>query len=193
MPRLVERHQSDAAALALERGDAAVGHRGDAPAVVGAEADDLGRDRADVAAVADDGGRAPVRSLQDALERIDRAPVQLDIRLAVRVPDDASVAPDAIPGGVTSLDLLPGAADEPADVDLPQGRVDHRLEPGRRLDGHRGLAGPGEVARVEQVDADPGQVGAEQPRLLAAGVVERSVGLPLPAALTVPVGLAVSG
>src|SRR5689334_25289451 len=123
MSCLVERDQGDAAALALERGDAAVGDRGDAPAVVGAEADDVGRDRADVAAVADDGGRAPVRSREDALKRVDRAPVQLDVRLAVRVSDDASVAPDAVPGRVTGLDLLTRAADEPADVDLPQGRV----------------------------------------------------------------------
>src|SRR5690348_12662594 len=130
MPCLVERHQGDAAALALERRDAAVGHRGDAPAVVGAEADDLGRDRPDVPAVADDGGRAAVGSVEDALERVDGAPVQLEVRLPVRIAHDPAVAPDPKPGRVTGLDLLPGTADKAAHVDLAQGRVDDRLEPG---------------------------------------------------------------
>ena len=117
----------------------------------------------------------------------------LEVGLAVRIPHDPAVAPDAEPVGITGLDLLPGAADEPSDVDLAQGRVDHRLEPGCGLDRGRRLAGSREVARVEQVDASPGQMRTEQPRLVTAGVVERSVGLPLPAALAVPVGLAVSG
>jgi hypothetical protein len=131
--------------------------------------------------------------VQHTLEGPHGSPVDVEVGLAVGIAGDGALQPRAEPGGIAGLHLGAGAAGEPADVDLAQIRLDARLEAGGRLHRRRRLAGTGEVARVEQVDPGPGQVRRQQRRLRAARVVERPVGVPLPAALGVPVGLAVAG
>ena len=92
--------------------------------------------------------------------------------------------------------LLELGAREPgpgADVDLAQtGIRDHRHLV-RCGDDLRRLVRPPQVARVDGVEGCRAQLLRELARLRAAGLVERRIGPALPAALDVPVGLAVPG
>ena len=119
---------------------------------------------------------------RDPLDRREHARQVLLARLAVRAARRRESAPRLLGAG------------EPrprADVDLAQARVgDHRHAVRRGDDLGRLVRAP-EVARVDRVERRLAQLLRELARLLAAGLVERRVGPALPAALAVPVGLAV--
>ena len=80
-----------------------------------------------------------------------------------------------------------------ADVDLAQASVelDRQLE---RLGDDLGrLARARQIGAVDRVDPARGEELSERPGLRAPGLVQRRVGVPLPAPLAVPVGLGRDG
>jgi len=122
-------------------------------------------------------------------QRGDDACRELLVRLAVR--------PTGSPRDVGSLreprpDLVHGHALPVADVDLAESLELLRLEPQLLGNDPSRLARASQRARVDRAQAFGAQDVSELASLPASGLVERSVGVPLEAALAIPVGLAVS-
>src|SRR5436305_703016 len=80
----------------------------------------------------------------------------------------------------------------PAEVDLSEPRLDPDLEAVRVADDRGGLLRAPQVARIDRRDRLAGECGCEVGRLAPSELVQRRVGVTLPAAGAIPVGLAVS-
>ena len=93
--------------------------------------------------------------------------------------------------GEPFLDLGRGEPLPRSEAALAQPWIESNLEAQLRRDDLRGLPRPGEVARIDDVDLAI-QLFSERLRLLAAYVVQPCVGAALPAAVAVPVRLAVA-
>ncbi len=106
---------------------------------------------------------------------------------ARRVLDD----PRGVLLGIADRELLQRQAGALADVVLPQPRVGLDRQPAGGGDVLRGLESAGEVARPQAGRVEGGEDGRDGLGLGAADGVQRDVGVPLRAALRVPVGLAV--
>ena len=143
--------------------------------------------------------RAPVRHHEhgfvgmrvgNPLDGRDDAVGQLLPRLAVVA--DLTVAPAREAVGVPLLHLGTREPRPRADVDLAEGGV---LDDGKAeavTDDPRRLARSLEVARVHRGQAVAGELLRKLRRLLPPGLVERWIGVTLPASDAVPVGLAVT-
>src|SRR5262249_52123110 len=124
----------------------------------------------------------------DVDESGNHARCQLVVRLAAfpaRAPVDARGLREPLP------DLVDRETFPATDVDLPQPLEAARLEAEVSPDDVGGLARSPERARVDRREQLVAEQEGERTRLLAAGIVERPVRMPLEAPLAVPVGLAV--
>ena len=123
----------------------------------------------------------------------DRAPVERQQRLAaLRAEAGIALAPAPRLLGKALLDLGKSEAFEAAEATLAQTGLGAQMQ--ARTAGHhaRSLAGAGQIAGVDRVQALAGQ-GLRQPlRLPAAGLVQFDVELALDAGGHVPRGLAVA-
>ena len=147
----------------------------------------------------DDPDRAPVAHHENLFagvarhdlvdEAPDPGPERLELLGVVRARTD-SFPPAPLLFGKGGLDLLGGPALPRAEAALTEARVESNLEAKTLGDDLSGLSRAGEVARVERVDRL--ELLSEAARLLAAGLVQRSVRVALPAVLRVPVRLAVA-
>jgi hypothetical protein len=79
------------------------------------------------------------------------------------------------------------------DVDFAQPRVEAHFEAERGADDLGGFSSAREIRAVDQVGRISDEPFREPARLLATEVVQRPVGVALPPALAIPVGLAVTG
>src|SRR5207344_3456634 len=132
--------------------------------------------------------RMPCRDLQ---RRPHCSLRELLARLAVVA--DLAAEPAGIALRESLLYLGAGQARPGADVDLAERRVldDREVEP--PTDRACRLARTDEIARVDGDDPVAREPVRELGGLASAGLVERRVGVPLPAADPVPVGFAVAG
>ena len=149
-------------------------------------------DRADDSVVAD-GDRRPARvPVRDPVEGGQRSLVQIGELLPARVAVVGSLPPAGVPLGIAPPGLRPVEAGEVADVHLAQAGRKDRLEPGlaRHLGGR--LRRSTEVAGVDRIELLAGEAAPERLGLCDPGGVQGLVGMPLPAALAIPVGLAVA-
>src|SRR5437660_7330302 len=117
----------------------------------------------------------------------------------MELDDPADGAEDPLGVGVRRLpvpdapsELLARQPRPGADVDLAQIRIGRDRDAETRAGDLRGLVGAAKVARVDRLEALAGETHRQLARLGAAGVVERRVGVSLPATLAVPLGLAVA-
>ncbi len=118
--------------------------------------------------------------------------MHLGIRLAT-VPTCLAAQPAPVAVRVAPADLVSGQAAPIADVHLAQAGVEHGLQPGRGCHDLGRLTRPVEVTRVERVDVKSREPHRQRSGLDATGLVQAGAALTLPAALAVPLGLAVAG
>ena len=126
----------------------------------------------------------------DPLDGADDPLRQLLPRLPVVA--DVTAEPARISLGEALLDLGSREAGPRADVDLAQPRILDHGEPEPVGDDVCRLARSHEVARVDRGDPVAGEPVRKLCRLASAGVVERGIGVSLPASDAIPVGLAVA-
>ena len=150
----------------------------------------MATDRADRAAVCDHEDRPFGMLGGNPLDGADDPLRQLLARLAVVA--DLPAEPARVPLGESLLDLRAREAGPRADVDLAQTRILDDGEPQPVGDDTSSLARAQQVARVDRGDPVAGEPLGELGRLGSTSVVERGVGVALPAADAVPVGLAVA-
>ena len=147
----------------------------------------------------DDPDRAPVGDHENLLTRVEAKHIceerahpgeEVLEGLGVVCPGALAFAPAPVRIGEALLDLSGRQSFPRSEAPLAQPRIDSDLEAQRRRDDVRRLARPGQVTRVDHVDAAVELLG-ERAGLLAAEVVQTRVGAPLPAAVAVPIRLAV--
>jgi hypothetical protein len=146
---------------------------------------------ADRAAVKDHDDRLLCVPFGDLRQRADDALAHRGVGLAARKRLAVVGRPAFDVAGIPPLDLAHGQAFPFPDVDLAQARIDLDAEAMRASDDRGRVARAAQVARVHGRDRLVGERCRERARLLASELIQRPVGVPLPATVAVPVGLAV--
>jgi hypothetical protein len=173
-------------------GHRAVGHAWNQPVIPNVV--DAGREGMD------DPDRAPVGDHQDLLVRVEPEHIGEEVvhaggeileSLGVVCPGALAGEPASMRIGEPFLDLRRGEPFPGPEPPLAQPRIESNLETQLRRDDLRRLPRPGEVARIDDVDVAI-ELLCERPGLLTAEVVQPRIGAALPAAVAVPVGLAVA-
>src|SRR4051812_22653558 len=192
VPGIVERDEGPPAPPPLDDGQGAVGTCGDPPALVWLEAEHVQRDRPDDAVMAHRDGRTVRVPVGHAVEGGERAAAEIDELLTARIAVVGALAPAGVPVGIPAAGLGAVESREVADVDLAQAGRQDWLEAGfaRELGGR--LGGAQEVARIDRVEPLAGEAPPERLRLSDSRGVQGLVGVALPAALAIPIGLAVA-
>ena len=126
-----------------------------------------------------------------ALEHVDDAILELGEALAALPGHLAGLVP-ADGAGLGGEDLGPLASRPRAGVDLAQGDVGDHRQAAQLRRGRGGVERADEVGGVDRNRPQGGHGGRDRRRLGDAGRRQRAVAVPLPPALGVPVGLAVS-
>jgi len=149
-------------------------------------------DRADWPPVGDDEDPIPFVIVRDAVDGCQNACAHCRVGLPV-VPPCAAGEPAANPIRKPRLGLISCQPFPRTDADLTELRKLDDVEPLGLRHRLRGLAGAAEIARINRVERDVREALRESGRLGASSVGQGPVGMPLPTASPVPVGLAVPG